>query len=651
MERAQLSRRLSLLGMSTLTHNSAQQSGGALSLYEGSIVLNNSILDSNTASEFGGAVELNGGYLEVNGGRFRDNAARFGGALFGRPRRQDIEPRARFEGVEVRGNGCRSAMSNSSRSDFGGAFYLEGAVRLELSGGTTVGENCATLGGAVYERDGASLSVTDGSRLVGNRAVAGGGILALGTSSVMLESGCEISANTAIDDPAVVSLDACDDIQRGAGAGVYVKESTLITAASFVSNDAQTDGGAIFAVGQSDLTVQPQSDLRSNTAGISGGAIRIVSGTLQIDRATMRLNTAGHQGGAMACAGTASVGLTNTSLSSNSAPLGGALNVGGDGLTGGCSMLADSLNCMSNTASGLDLLLPVGGGCAFIATGSSLECNSSSMHLNTAERGGGAIATRGTLRLYDSSLYSNRAQSEDGSGDGGALLVEGDANAVCNRVSYSTNTATRGAAAMLASSTAALTIEDATFTNNTARESGGALFAVDHATSNVGLDVSRSTFEGNDASRGGVLFSESDSIRTDANQWQQCSPSNHAVWYGSCYATLPHSLSVSMPTLSAPSGHPLPGTITLYDALSQRVSMPGVSLTASLHNSSSSSSDTTVALIGPSEAALIDATTDEPGALSLDLFALTSALGGVSSQIRMTATPIPPEGSTFGSPR
>ena len=38
---------------------------------------------------------------EVNGGRFRDNAARFGGALFGRPVDRTLSL-VRFGGVEVR---------------------------------------------------------------------------------------------------------------------------------------------------------------------------------------------------------------------------------------------------------------------------------------------------------------------------------------------------------------------------------------------------------------------------------------------------------------------------------------------------------------------------------------------------------------------
>lgn len=107
---------------------------------------------------------------------------------------------------------------------YGGAFYLEGGARLFLIEGSSAQKNCAALGGAAYLRQNSSVVLMDGSAVAHNQAVAGGGLLALDGSSIELHTGAKVEGNLAAD-VAEVPLDACDDLRRGGGGGIYLRVS------------------------------------------------------------------------------------------------------------------------------------------------------------------------------------------------------------------------------------------------------------------------------------------------------------------------------------------------------------------------------------------------------------------------------------------
>ena len=263
------------------------------------------------------------------------------------------------------------------------------------------------------------------------------------------------------------------------------------------------DGDTIRLTG--DITMSdhpPHIDKRITVEGaghtISGnGQYRIFfvadSGDLTINNLTLR-NGSAQDGGRECVAGTywrktnggaicnhGSLTITNSSFSYNSAQSrGGAISNGGE------ASISISDSSFSGNSAGV-------GGAIFSHGEASLSITGSSFSDNLARSSGGAIDNNGEASISGSSFSGNFAGD-----DGGAIDNEGEAS--ISDSSFSGNSADYSGGAIVNGREASLSISGSSFSGNSADERGGAIYApVGSAT------IRNTTITGNSAGTGGGI--------------------------------------------------------------------------------------------------------------------------------------------------
>ncbi|MEM1060603.1 MAG: choice-of-anchor Q domain-containing protein [Verrucomicrobiota bacterium] len=227
-----------------------------------------------------------------------------------------------------------------------------------------------------------------------------------------------------------------------------------------------TSGGTL---GLADFTIQ-----NFFSGVISGGAIRMEAGVLNVSGSTFTNNSTDRTGGAIRIQGGATANVQNSSFTQNSALQGGAVS-----MTQGTLNLRSSQ--ITNNTAELRLfgIAGLSGGISAFdnnAGSSSITIEDSNVSNNTGERSNGGIFIRGgTLDISNSSINDNDSL---GSGeDGGGLQIAGGAQ---------------------------VTITDSEVNGNTADGSGGGIHTQNPGTS---LTLERTTVDGNTALTGGGINS------------------------------------------------------------------------------------------------------------------------------------------------
>jgi CSLREA domain-containing protein len=210
------------------------------------------------------------------------------------------------------------------------------------------------------------------------------------------------------------------------GAGIYNGGTLTLTGCSITDNTTSLDGGGIYNNGTLNLA---DSSITGNTAGSSGGGIQN-SGTLTLSNSTISSNNAPNYGGGIAHFGVM-LTVTNSTFSGNHSNEGGGLFTG--------------------NAAG-----------AAVLSSSPFTGNSASF--------GGAITTRSTLTLTDSTLSNNNSSIE-----GGGLFIDAGANATVNSSTFTGNTAQFGGAI---GTRAMLTLTNSTLSGNTGTPRAGGLYSL-----------------------------------------------------------------------------------------------------------------------------------------------------------------------------
>ena len=219
--------------------------GGAIGLWSGNVTtIKNAVFKNNTAGTNGGAIYTESGSAEykvtIQNTRFEENEALTtncdGGAIY-------INPKAVFEITD-----CKFANNKAERA--GGAICVRpSGAKLILKGAS---ENTIFSGNSGRE----------------------GGAIAVGNSSTLSVNGYTFNGNTATN------------AGKAAGGAIWLNVAQAeITDTTFINNTSEKDGGAVYAKGNSKLTLNAsagslKAKFEGNTASGKGSAIYLTASTL-----------------------------------------------------------------------------------------------------------------------------------------------------------------------------------------------------------------------------------------------------------------------------------------------------------------------------------------------------------------------------------
>ncbi len=303
---------------SLITGNSATNVGGGLYLREGNLLITNTTFSHNTAAD-GGAIGVDAAKsFTVSGSRFIGNSATAGagdggGALF-------------FDGPATVVKIAGSLFAANTSAARGGAISHNGTLTLSIASSSFL-SNTSTAGGAVFVADGAVLTM-QGSILSGNTADVGGALSA-DTGSVLNLTGNKFTDNKATYGGAIR--------MRGLAANAVTAN---LSGNLFQANVADVNGGAVLAA-QDSLFTSKADKFIGNVArtGQGGGVYLINAGGIFITSSLIQGNVAASSGGGAIIASNAT--LTGVKVLDNIAGPGG--RGGGLRISAGTVVIAKSL--------------------------------------------------------------------------------------------------------------------------------------------------------------------------------------------------------------------------------------------------------------------------------------------------------------------
>ncbi len=449
---------------STFTENIATQYGGAIDVARGSsISITDTAFNKNEATNGGAVWAYLGSAIEISGGELSDNIAKTnGGAIYSygevvATNVRFLRNSAAFGGAYYASNGGVTAdgclFRDNSSSSNGGAIYLYSNTVNNISG-SVLEANSANRGGAVY---------------------VGGGDLTVNDS--------QFNANT------VTRPETGGETARG-GAIFTQSGNISVTGAKFNGNIAESNAGAIVANSENAKYTLENVEFTGNiTTGGNGGAIWLYGGaTVDIKGIVAKGNKAENGYGGV-------IYVTNGKLTVLSGE--GVVNTFGGSLDG-------EGNVADNGGA-------IGGAGSLDITGASFIGNSASY--------GGAIYTTSTASTADCTFTGNVAKYY-----GGAVCVKENASYSDSSSAFGENTAIYGGAIYLYKVedaennpdhvAAHATVVGSVFDGNIATTAGGAI----HISTGATLSTEGASFNSNSASKGGAVnLSSSSSQYTDNN--------------------------------------------------------------------------------------------------------------------------------------
>jgi len=383
----------------------------------------------------------------------------------------------------------------------GGGVNVRGGATLQITD-STVSNNTATAAGGGIENTGATVTVT-GTDFQGNEATGegdapgnGGALHAAGAHTTDVTGG-EVTDNVAVEGGGFWS----------GNSGDLSVDGTTFDGNTGNGQDADQGGGAIFTEGTSTATVDGASfSTNTATAGSgSGGAILVSqTSTVTVTGSTFTDNSANRAGGAIEVA-SASLEVSGSDFDGNDVADGAMPGNGGAIHNGGGDVAVDGGTATGNTAVEGGAFWNGGGG-TFSVDGTTFDLNDANGLATASEfQGGGAIFNEGggVFDVTGATFTDNTASGDTGSG--GAILN--------------------------AQTSTALTVDDSTFTGNSAARAGG---AIENAGGTATVDVTDSDFTDNDVAQrampgnGGAIHNGGGDVTVDGGT----ATSNSAVQGG-----------------------------------------------------------------------------------------------------------------------
>ncbi len=246
-------------------------------------------------------------------------------------------------------------------------------------------------------------------------------------------------------------------------------DGSLTLISSTVNDNISTDqtagrGGGIFNLGTASLI---NTTVSGNSAPVAGGGIENF-GQLQINNSPISNNTTQGLGGGIEShnggAGTASVTLSNSPVTYNTAFTGGGLFNN--------SLLTLTGSQISNNAAG------EGGGLENSARGTATLTNCPVSRNTASVDGGGVVNDRGTLTMTDSPVSGNKAISTSGAKGGGLGVFGGTAQLNRSPVTQNTVSGPIGGlgGGIVITDDGNLTLSSSPVVGNTASTDGGGIY-------------------------------------------------------------------------------------------------------------------------------------------------------------------------------
>ena len=511
---------------STFTSNSATQRGGAAWVENatGSLTFNNVVFNDNTSANDGGAIcaDANAS-LVVADSEFNRNSANGGGAI-------------RIGGADASLTLTNSDFTeNAAQDGEGGALAVYDGTATVTGG--TFASNTATGHGGAARFNNASFSFTQTS-FTGNSAGNQGGAFKTDGGSTISIDGCNFVENTAPGDggaiqiwdaPTVTITDSAftENESSASGGAAYLRATEIdATDLTFTGNAARNHGGGLYISEGSSSTIANSEFTQNTVSGANdafGGAI-YARGTFNATECVFTENAVEGQysvwGGAVFIHEDATATVSACEFESNTAKhVQESWNVRGGAIcTRGITTVEDS----TFTNNSLDGLYSYGG--AIDNYDGTLEVKDSVFTGNTTgtrSGAGGAIFSRfGSLSILRNDFTSNSSL-----GDGGAVRVErAESQAEISFTSINCNfynNASSDKGGAISTQNLESLVEGGEFSGNSARH-GGAILSYSP------LTINDSTFTGNSATvDGGAIYADGNVVADNATFTE-----NHADVYG-----------------------------------------------------------------------------------------------------------------------
>ena len=413
--------------------------------------------------------------------------------------------------------------TNGTEFDLGGTqFTITESLTITGNGADNTVID-AQMTSRIFEITDSAVNVTiagvrlKNGRVEGAGLQVGGAIRSLATGTLSISSSV-LSGNTADDTSGTSAYGGAVFVQGGSltvfgstisgntadwGGAIYANgdSDVSITSSNVDGNFASNDGGAIYAGfgGQGDVTITG-STLENNVSEKRGGAIRADNVTIT-GGSSVLLNSSTAEGGAIHADGNVTV--TNSTISENTATTeGGAIHAGGNVVVTGSSTMSD------NAATGK-------GGAIFSVgstevTNSTISGNSTSGNFGN---GGAIFANTGAVTISHSTLSGNTTAGDQAYG--GAVYTNGGAVTISqSTLSGNSTTGSTASGGAIFANTGAVTISQSTLSGNSTagnQSQGGAVYTISGA-----VTVSQSTLSGNSTAGnlafGGAISSSSGAV-------------------------------------------------------------------------------------------------------------------------------------------
>jgi len=341
----------------------------------------------------------------------------------------------------------------------GGAIFMDSSIAA-ISGSPVFRSNSGSTGGAIFAQGGSTVRITGKSVFIRNRAaVRGGAVMVLSSpkQGLTVAESVLFAENTAVY-----------------GGAVYINltQASITCCVNFLQNSAMIDGGGLYSEGSSNIKISDSTFLQNSAVRFGGAFISSKSDIVEISSSVFAENKIKNcvtfcGGGAISVTGASQLRIRNsTGFQQNSAAVGGGI------LTMDyATVLVEGAYFYDNVASGY------GGGMACVNQSSASFSGNVSFQRCTAQQGGALFSNGNNAAVVGGSLLFRGNVAQEG-----AAIFTFAPVSMQNRskVDLKENKAElRGGAFFGSGARARLTLDfdvEAVFENNSAQQSGGALY-------------------------------------------------------------------------------------------------------------------------------------------------------------------------------